>query len=147
MSSLASHIRITLASASSDAVSLASDGFLNTDVVPTTSAQTTSLLQLAEHATWTLRAFGGAWDDTDEQTSKTWCDECLNMIKTSGNVALQRSGATLLAAVMTQLSASPYGYMEKVYARCAEGVVWLLKHCRATSLKGSVGLGALEVAH
>ena len=54
MSSLASHIRITLASASSDAVSLASDGFLNTDVVPTTSAQTTSLLQLAEHASHAL---------------------------------------------------------------------------------------------
>ena len=146
---LSTHIRQQITYATSTQALTATDGFLNdpsSHTSNTTSSAATHLLHLADHATWTLRAFGGSWDDTDEQTSKTWCDECLKMIKTSGETATQRSGATLLAAVMTQLAASPHGYMEKVYPRCAEGVVWLLKHCRATSLKHSSGLGALEVA-
>jgi hypothetical protein len=119
---------------------VSSDGFLNNS--PTTG----TLSQLANHSTWTLRAFGGIWDDTDEQTAKTWCDKCLTMIKSSGDVVEQQAGATMLASVIAQLTASPHGYMETVYPRCADGVVWLLKHCRATSLKGSVGLESLETA-
>ena len=123
--------------------STASDGFLNN---PSTNSQTSSLYRMADHTTRTLRAFDGTWDDSSEQTSKTWCDECLKMIKSSGDITTQRAGATMLAGAITRISANPQNYMEKVYARCADGVVWLLKHCRATSLKGNADLASLEVA-
>lgn len=141
---LADHILVSI-SGNLNPAATASDGFLN-NLTTSSSPATTNLLELANHSTWTIQSFGGAWDDTSETASKTWCDECLNMIKSSGNVATQRSGAILLASAMAQLDASPNGHMKTVLARCSDGVVWLLKHCCATSLKNSTGSSELEVA-
>ena len=118
----------------------ASDGFLDDP------ASTTTLSRTALHASRTLRAFDGAWDDTSEQDAKEWCDECLRLIRASGEVFVQHSGAIMLASVVSQLAASPDGIVDSIYARCADGIVWLVKHCRATSLRGSVGLAGLEAA-
>ena len=107
---------------------------------------------LTRHGLATMRAFSGAWDMTSEKDAKAWCDKLLKMVRTVGDVPQQTVGAGLMAAAIRAFSSSGFpnpndsSVFDSVYARCAEGAVWLLKHCRAVTLKGVSGTADLEQA-
>ena len=120
---------------------------------------------LARHAHATSRAFDGTWDGTAAKEAKAWCDELLKMVRAQGDVPRQTVGAALLTTAIRAFAASSNsaparptsgppvsrlgggGVLDLVYARCADGVVWLLKHCRALTLtKGAAGTVGLEKA-
>ena len=99
---------------------------------------------LARHANETLRAYGGVWDQTDENSAKAWCDMLLKMIRSSGDLSKQTCGAKMMTAAIQSFAASRNGLLETLYARCQDGIVWLLKHCRALTLKRVSGVLDLE---
>ncbi len=116
---------------------------------------------LAQHARGTARAFGGVWDETAARDAKSWCDELLKMVRSQGDVPRQTVGASLLASAIRTFVASSSGIpssssssssapaatvFDMVYARCADGVVWLLKHCRVLTLTSTAGAASLERA-